>query len=124
MQIKGITVLLLDRTQTGTDDFNRPVYEETEVPVSNVLVAPVSDKEIIETLELTGRKAVYQLAIPKGDTNRWEGQRVSFFGETWRVIGKPVKGIEELMPLPWNMKVKVESVDEQCGSDAEPPGSA
>ncbi len=122
--IRGITVTLLDRTQSGKDDFNHPVYEETGIPIQNVLVAPVSDQEIIETLELTGKKAVYQLAIPKGDTHNWEGQRVRFFGETWRVIGKPTKGIEELIPGPWNMKVKVESCDErECDGDAEPSGS-
>ena len=36
--IQGITVILCERTQTGTDGFNRPVYAETETAVSNVLV--------------------------------------------------------------------------------------
>ena len=108
--LKGITVALLTKRQTGVDPFNRPIYEEQEEPVSNVLVAPVSDQEVLETLELTGRKAIYQLAIPKSDEHDWEGMRVRFFGEIWRVIGKPIRGIDELIPGPWNMKVKVESL--------------
>ena len=107
--IKGITVKLVDRTQTGVDSFNRPIYTETLIEVGNVLVAPLSDTEILDTINLTGRKAVYQLAIPKTDTHTWEDKKVQFFGETWRVIGKPTMGIDENIPLDWNKKVKVES---------------
>lgn len=109
--IRGITIQLLVKHQTGTDDLNHPIYEETAVDVENVLVSPLSDEEVLDTLNLTGRRAVYQLGIPKGDTHDWEGQRVRFFGRTWRVIGMPLKGIDHLMPLEWNTKVKVESVD-------------
>lgn len=107
--MKGITVTLYQKTQTGTDAFNRPIYSETGVTVENVLVAPISDTEILETLNLTGKKAVYKLAIPKGDTHLWENRRVSFFGKDWRVISKPEEGIEKLIPLQWNKQVKVES---------------
>ncbi len=109
--IKGLTIKLLVKKQTGTDPFNRPLYETFEENIPNVLVSPVSDSEVLDTLNLTGRKAVYQLAIPKNDTHEWENQTVKFFGETWRVIGKPVKGIDELIPLDWNLKVKVESIN-------------
>ena len=67
-----------------------------------------SGEEVLETLNLTGRKAVYQLGIPKGDGHDWEGKRVAFFDQSWRVIGIPLEGQEELIPLGWNKKVKVE----------------
>lgn len=98
-------------TQTGVDGFNRPVYAVNDVTVHNVLVAPVSDTEVLDTLNLTGRKAVYQLGIPKGDTNDWENREVVFFGETFRVIGMPTEGIDDMIPLSWNKKVKVERVE-------------
>lgn len=108
--MRGITVTLYERTSSSVDDFNRPIYTETAKTVDNVLVAPLSDEEILDTLNLTGRRATYQLGIPKGDTHNWEGCRVAFFGETWRVIGHPTEGIEALIPLGWNKKVKVESI--------------
>lgn len=108
--IKGITVTLYSRTQNGTDAFNAPIYNETSVEVSDVLVAPLSDEEILDTLNLTGRRAKYQLGIPKGDTHVWEGCEVGFFGERWRVIGHPTEGIDEMIPLRWNKKIKVESI--------------
>ena len=92
---------------------------ETPVEVENVLVAPLSDDEILETLNLTGRRARYQLGLPKGDTHSWENNRVAFFGETFRVIGHPTEGIEHLIPLSWNKKVKVESIVPEEAEDGE-----
>lgn len=107
--IKGITVTLYDRTETGRDEFNAPIYSDIETSVDNVLVAPMSSTEVLETLELTGSRAVYQLGIPKGDTHDWSaGKKVSFFGEEWRIIALPIEGIEDLIPLQWNKKVQVE----------------
>ena len=111
--MKGITVVLLERTQTGTDAFNRPIYSEIETPVENVLVAPTDSggDEVLDTLNLGGRKSVYTLALPKGDTHSWEGNRVRFFGETWQVVGMPTEGIEDLIPLMWNRKVRVDRIE-------------
>lgn len=106
--MKGITVTLYERTQTGTDPFGAPVYEEIPVPVDNVLVAPVSSEELLDIVNLYGKKAVYQLAIPKGDLHDWQDSRVDFFGQSWKTFGFPTEGIEELIPLDWNKKVTVE----------------
>lgn len=111
--MNGITVTLYDRTETSTDALNHPIYTETVVLVDNVLVAPMSDEEVLQTYTLTGRKAVYQMGIPKGDTHDWSaGKKVSFFGENWRIIGLPQEGIENLIPLSWNKKVRVERYEQ------------
>lgn len=111
--MKGITITLYDRTQTGTDPFNQPIYTETAVSVNNVLVAPMSTEEVLQTYTLTGRKAVYQMGIPKGDAHDWTaGKKVNFFGEDWRIIGLPEEGIDELIPLDWNKKVRVERYEQ------------
>lgn len=111
--MKGITVTLYERTAGDPDAFNRPTYTETVVQISNVLVSPATQggEEVLDALDLTGRSAVYTLAIPKGDTHTWEGNRVEFFGESWNVIGMPTQGIEELIPLAWNKKVQVERIE-------------
>lgn len=106
--IKGITVKLYEKTEVGRDEFNHPFYKETPVEVENVLVAPVSTTEILDMKNLTGKKAVYNIAIPKGDTHAWEDNKVEFFGEMWRIIGFPQMGIEENIPLDWNQKWMVE----------------
>ena len=83
--IKGIDVTLYERTQTGEDDFGAAVYSETPGTGHNVLVA-----------------------IPKGDTHDWEGAAVAFFGQKFRAYGSVTQGMEAMIPLRWNKKVKVE----------------
>lgn len=107
-RIKGITVTLINNKEVGRDPFDNPIIEDVEIAVDNVLVSPTSSDDIVNTKDLTGRTAVYTLAIPKGDTNTWENQEVRFFGERWRVFGIPLQGIEDLIPLDWNKKVMVE----------------
>ncbi len=106
--IKGITVTLYEKVKTGEDEFRHPIYEERPDLIENVLVYPASTTEVLDTLNLTGKKAVYNLAVPKGDTHTWEDNRVEFFGKMWRVIGFPQTGIEENVPLDWNDKWMVE----------------
>lgn len=106
--IKGITVRLYQTTQTGTDDFNAPVYEESSVDVENVLVAPVSTEDVVSDVQLYGKHSVYELCIPKGDTNDWENKRVEFFGKPWKTFGFCQEWIEENVPLDWNRKIRVE----------------
>ena len=106
--IKGIHVTLYEKVKAGEDDFGHTIYQETETTVENVLVAPASVSEIIEMQNLTGKKAVYNIAIPKGDTHKWADCKVEFFGKMWRVIGFPQEGIEKNIPLAWNQKWMVE----------------
>lgn len=106
--LKGIPITLFEKVQTGTDAFNAPIYTETPVVVKNVLVCPVGTEDITDGLQLYGKRAEYELCIPKGDTNSWEDRTVEFFGQKWRTFGIPQLWIEELVPLDWNRKVKVE----------------
>lgn len=106
--LKGITVTLINNQEVGRDPFDNPIFEDVEIAVDNVLVSPTSSDDVVNTKDLTGRTAVYTLAIPKGDVNVWKNQEVRFFGERWRVFGIPLQGIEELIPLDWNKKVMVE----------------
>lgn len=108
--IKGTTVILIQHIEKETDPFGAPVYETVEKEVNNVLIAPVSSDDIINSLNLYGKRAVYQLGIPKGDTNTWEDQTVRFFDKEFRVFGEVTEGIEALVPLDWNRKVMVEQI--------------
>lgn len=107
-EIKGIEVTLYEQTATEPDEFGAERYIETPVTVENVLVAPATSQEILDTINLYGKKAVYTMAIPKGDEHDWEDKRVSFFGKDWHTFGIPLIGIECDIPLDWNMKVMVE----------------
>ena len=112
--IKGITVTLKVKTESGTDAFNRTIYEEHDISVDNVLVAPASSEEVTEALNLYGKKVVYTLGIPKGDTNVWEDSTVVLpepFAGTYHAVGYPTAGIDNMIPLNWNKKVNVERIN-------------
>ena len=107
-RLHGITVILVDETNSGEDPFGQPVVEKNEIPIENVLVAPASTDDVTAEMSMTGKKIVYELAIPKGDSHNWTNRQVKFFGQTWRTVGIPQEGIESLIPLAWNKKVMVE----------------
>lgn len=105
---KAVSVQLTEYVTTGSDAFNH----ETKIPITytinKVLIGEPSSEDIINELNLSGRRIAYTLAIPKGDEHSWVDAEVTFFGEKFRTIGVPTQGIDELIPLEWNKKVKVE----------------
>lgn len=107
-KIKGITVELLEAKVTGKDPFGKSIKVENWVKVENVLVSPTLSDDVVNSMSLYGKKAIYQLAIPKGDTHDWEDTEVKFFGSRFKTFGFTTEGIEDLIPLSWNKKVMVE----------------
>lgn len=106
--IHGITVRLYVKTKTGTDAFNAPVYTEEPVDVPGVLVGEPTADDIVNDLQLYGKRIAYTLGIPKGDTHDWDNVTVEFFGQKFCTYGGVTQGIEDMIPLAWNKKVKVE----------------
>lgn len=106
--LKGTTIQLIVETQTGTDPFGAPIYEEEAVDVEDVLVGQPSTDDVTNSIQLYGKKIEYILGIPKGDTHNWTDAVVIIFGEKYRTIGYPQTGILENIPLRWGQNVKVE----------------
>ncbi len=106
--IKGITVILLEETEVGRDDFNAPIIQTTESPVENVLVYPAESNAIVSDRQLEGRHIVYDLCIPKGDTHDWENKTVRIRGVDFKTFGMVKEYIPENVPLLWNKQVRCE----------------
>lgn len=106
--MKGMTVGLVIKTQTGTDPFGAPVFSEEVVNINDVLVGSPSSEDVLSTLNLTGKRIAYVLGIPKGDTHTWVDTEVIIWGEKFRTIGYPETGIQANIPLRWGQNVKVE----------------
>lgn len=109
--IRGIDVTLYAKAQTGTDNFGAPVYEETQETVKNVLVGEPTAEELINEMQLHGQLLAYTLGIPKGDEHEWRSRTVEFFGEKFETYGPVTEGIEAMIPLSWNRKVKVRRIE-------------
>ena len=106
--IQGTTVILVSKVKAGTDPFNAPVYSETQESVKNVLVGQPTATQVIDQLNLYGKRLAYTIGIPKGDTHVWKDQDVIIFGERFHVFTEANKGIEENVPGPWHHTYGVE----------------
>ena len=106
--IKGETVILIEKTQSGLDPFGKPIYEETETEVKNVLIgSPTFDAAVAE-LNLTGKRLAFTLGIPKGDSHNWTDTVVIIRGQKFKTYGFPLTQTEGNVPGIWNTQVKVE----------------
>ena len=111
--MKGMTINLVVKTETGTDEFGAPIYTEELVPVDDCLVGQPTSDDMANALSLYGKKIEFTIGIPKGDTHDWTNKKVLWtdaYGVTHTVqtFGFPITGIEENIPkqLPWHMKVR------------------
>lgn len=114
-RLSGISVILYDEVQIGTDNFGDPIVEEVPVEVENVLVGEPTSDDIVSSTQIYGKVIRYMLGIPKGDTHDWMNKKVSWtdaYGiiHTVMTFGFPITGIEANFPrqLPWHMKVRCE----------------
>lgn len=104
----GITVTLYEKTQTGVDALNDPVYSLTPVDVENVLVGQPETDDVTDSINLYGKRIAYWLGLPKGDSHNWTDTTVEIWGEPFRTFGDVVQGIEANVPTAWHKKVRVE----------------
>lgn len=111
--LRGTTVTLYERRQTGTDGLGAPVYEEIPVRVEDVLIAPADSPAVTDSTGLAGRRTAYRLYLPRGDAHIWENCRVELCGDTFCVIGGGEQWMEENLPAGcrWNKRVEVERYD-------------
>lgn len=108
--IKGITVSLAVKTESGKDSFNAPIYTTEWVNVENVLAEPTSTDDIISDTNLEGKREDLRLCIPKSDSHDWENTTVRFWGKTYKTYGYEMQWIEENVPLSWNRKIRIKRI--------------
>lgn len=113
--MRGLTVYLYEKQQTGTDAFGRPIYEETATAVNDVLVGQPTTDDITTSTTLYGKIIQYMLGIPKGDTHDWMDKKVTWedgYGlHTVKTFGFPITGVEANIPTKWHMKVRCEAYE-------------
>lgn len=108
MAFKTITVTLYEKTEVGRDEFGAPVNLPNAVNVPGVLVYPASNDAVVTDLQMYGKKAAYQICIPKGDAHEWEDRLVGFFGKVFRTYGTCAEYIDGNVPLKWNKQIRCE----------------
>ena len=109
-RIKGVKVVLHEKTFDKYDPIGGTIYTTKDIDVENVLWNSTKADDIIDSTRLEGTRELYTLSIPKGDTNVWLENTVTFNGKTYHCYAES-EGIDSLTPLEWNKKVFVERYD-------------
>lgn len=111
--MRGETVSVEYKTESGRDRYNSPIYETAIKEVNNVLVAPGDVDQATQTLNRPeGVDVQYTLYFPKTyDGEMLERQRIFVRGKWLRVIGYPDRFDDINCPTEWNMVVKVSDYD-------------
>ena len=110
--MKGETVTVLRRIQTGLDEGNNPVYETKPEPVGNVLVGAPNGENPGDSNRPDGIRIDANLYFPrdyKGDALR--GQIIVVRGHEYKVVGDPFPVDGGMTPTEWNMTVPVTRSD-------------
>lgn len=113
-KIKGQSVILFEKIQTGKNSLGAPVFEEVPVQVENVLIGEPSTDDVTSSVSMYGKKVTYVLGIPKNDTHNWKDAKVVFvdgynIAHTVKTFGFPITGIQDnFPPIPWGAKVRCE----------------
>lgn len=110
--IKGETVVVHRREQTGVDPGNNPIYESTETEVEDVIVAPGPRSDVEESTRPDGIEVSWTLHFPKSWTDSLRGAEISVRGGPRSpVVGDPRPYTNANTPGRWNRPVELERVD-------------
>lgn len=110
--MKGRTIYLYDKIQTGTDPFGAPIYKEVRAKIENVLIGQPATTPIVDSQDIQGKRGRFSLGIPKKDNHVWEDRTVEFelCGRVYKckTVGFANVGQTELIPGPWKGYIEAE----------------
>jgi hypothetical protein len=110
--MRGETVTVIRRVQTGVDEGNNPVYETKEEPVGNVLVGQPNCENADDSNRPDGIRIDAVLYFPRTYTGGpLRGQTVIVRDSKYRVTGDPFPIDGGMTPTDWNMTVPVTRSD-------------
>lgn len=99
------------RVKTGVDDFNNPVYSSETLSIDDCLIGPPTEPyDRVETSALDRDITLVRVHLPQGNTVDVSDSEFMYDGQTFRVIGKPVKFMEENTPTRWSSYLRAEAV--------------
>lgn len=106
--MRGMTVQLVNQRVVGVDPIGNPIYAEELEDVEDVLVGQPTADDVTTSISIYGKTCAFTLGIPRTDTHDWTDRVIYIFGEKYRTIGYPMRGIDANIPTRWNQNVKVE----------------
>lgn len=107
----GEDVYVEYKKKEGADSFGALLYSTHEELVKNVLVAPGSQRDLVESNRPDGKIVRYTLYFPKTFDGDLKGLRIKVREHYYPVVGTPDHYSAEDTPGDWWMHVEVEDTD-------------
>lgn len=105
--MRGEIVTVKKRIQEGFDELNDPIWKDKEYLVENVLIAPGSSDDAVESTRPDGVEIKYTLYFPKPFDEKLEHCQICVRDEWLDVIGSPRRFDLTNCPTDWWMVVGV-----------------
>lgn len=110
--MRGETVIVRRKSETGTDPGGNPITETTEEAVENVLTSPGPRDDVDDSQRPEGVTVAWTLHMPKLFTGSLRGAEIKVRDDEFRrVVGSPQRYMSSLTPGPWNMPVELEGTE-------------
>jgi len=111
--MKTIVLEFTKKVPTGAKNkLNEPVYSNETFEIDGCLIAPLQEPiDRVESAALDRNVAIVRLHMPKTDSTDISDCTTVFDGQVWRIIGKPVKFMDDNTPTLWNRYVRAEAVN-------------
>ena len=109
--MKGETVTVTTRVQSGTDPGGDATYTTSTSSVDDVLVAPGSQSNAVDNIRPDGIEVALTLYFPRTFTGTLRGAIITVRGEDYKVIGDPIPYNGGLTPTRWNLVAECERGD-------------
>ncbi|KFI50572.1 hypothetical protein [Bifidobacterium callitrichos] len=108
--MRGETITVIRRVQSGVDEGNNPVYEEQRETVPNVLVDSPDSTDAGDSNRPDGMRVDAVFRFPRDYTgDPLDGCRIILRGDEahpYHVVGHPLPLDGGMQPTKWNMSVE------------------
>lgn len=111
MVLNQTTIKVKTRTQTGTDELNRPIYEEAWEEIPRCVVGSPTSADIESEMNLSGKRIAYEVFLPNDDAHMWSGASVMIKDKEYRVIGDVRESFISFSHIPCNKLISVEAYE-------------
>lgn len=110
--MKTIELVFKKDTPNGTDDFNNPIVEKTDIAVPGCLIAPITEPaNAREQQALENSRDQVRIHLPKTYTGDVGNSEVEWGGKTFRLDSDSVPFMNENCPTKWNRYFRAEAIN-------------
>jgi hypothetical protein len=110
--MNGISLTFVKKTESGTDEFNNPVYTTVDIEVDDCLIAPITEPTTArEQQAMEQSKDQVRIHLPKTYTGDVSNSEVTWDGKVFSLDSDSVVFMNDNTPTRWNRYFRAECIN-------------